>query len=214
MGKTPEIVASEGKSSATYGRRRYIMAEKEQKRIVARIGSAPISVPKGVDVTIGAENIVTVKGPKGTLEQSFHAELGIAQEDGIIRIERPNDEAHMRALQGLTRALLNNMVVGVTDGFRKSLDLVGTGYRVQQTGQNITLLVGYSHPVDIDAPDGITLTVDTPTHLLVEGCDKQQVGQVAATIRSVRKPDAYKGKGVRYTGEVVRLKPGKSAARA
>ncbi len=214
MGKTPEIVASEGKSSATYGRRRNIMAEKEPKRIVARIGSAPISVPQGVDVTIGAENIVTVKGPKGTLEQSFYAELGIVQEDGIIRIERPNDEANIRALQGLTRALLNNMVVGVTDGFQKSLDLVGTGYRVQQTGQNITLLVGYSHPVDVDAPDGITFTVETPTHLLIEGSDKQQVGQIAATIRSVRKPDAYKGKGVRYTGEVVKLKPGKSAARA
>ena len=190
------------------------MAVKEQKRIVARIGSAPISVPNGVDFSVDTENTVIVKGPKGTLEQRFNADLGIHQENGFFRVERPNDEANIRALQGLTRALLNNMVVGVTDGFQKSLDLVGTGYRVQQTGQNITLLVGYSHPVDIDAPEGITLTVDTPTHLLVEGCDKQQVGQIAATIRAVRKPDAYKGKGIRYTGEVVRLKPGKSAARA
>jgi large subunit ribosomal protein L6 len=185
-----------------------------QKRIVARIGSMPIEVLKGVEVTVGAENAVTVKGPKGTLEQSFHPELGIIQADDIIKIERPSDEAGIRALQGLTRAVLNNMVLGVTEGFQKSLDLVGTGYRVQQTGQNITLLVGYSHPVDIEAPAGITLTVETPTHLLVDGCDKQQVGQIAAVIRAVRKPDAYKGKGIRYTGEVVRLKPGKSAARS
>ena len=187
--------------------------DKEQKRIVARIGSLPIPVLRGVEVTVGAENFVTVKGPKGTLEQSFNTELKILQEDGVITIERPSDERQIRALQGLTRALLNNMVVGVSEGFQKSLELVGIGYRVQQAGQNVTFQVGYSHPVDFNAPAGITLTVESPTRLLIDGCDKQQVGQVAATIRAVRKPDAYKGKGIRYTGEVVRLKPGKSAAR-
>jgi large subunit ribosomal protein L6 len=186
---------------------------KEKRRIVARIGSMPIPVPSGVDVTLGADNEVMVKGPLGTLEQQFHSDLMIERQDGVIVIGRPSDTQYIRALQGLTRALLNNMVVGVTEGFTKRLELVGTGYRVQQTGENITLQVGYSHPVDIEAPSGITLTVEGPTRLSVAGCDKQQVGQIAATIRAVRKPDAYKGKGIRYSGEIVRLKPGKSAGR-
>jgi large subunit ribosomal protein L6 len=186
---------------------------KEKRRIVARIGSLPIVVPKGVDVTLGADNDVTVEGPRGTLRQQFHPSVSIDRQDEAIVIGRPSDEQQVRALQGLTRALLNNMVVGVTEGFQKNLELVGTGYRVVQSGLNITLQVGYSHPVDIEAPEGITLTVEGPTRLSVAGCDKQQVGQIAATIRSVRKPDAYKGKGIRYSGEVVRLKPGKSAGR-
>ena len=186
---------------------------KEKRRIVARIGSLPIAVPRGVDVTLGANNDVTVKGPRGTLQQQFHPSVSIDRQDEAIVIGRPSDEQQVRALQGLTRALLNNMVVGVTEGFQKNLELVGTGYRVVQSGLNITLQVGYSHPVDIEAPEGITLTVEGPTRLSVAGCDKQQVGQIAATIRSVRKPDAYKGKGIRYSGEVVRLKPGKSAGR-
>ena len=186
---------------------------KEKRRIVARIGSMPIPVPRGVDVTLGTDNDVMVKGPLGTLQQQFHPDLIIERQDSVIVIGRPSDAQRIRALQGLTRALLNNMVVGVTEGFTKRLELVGTGYRVQQSGENITLQVGYSHPVDIEAPTGITLTVEGPTRLSVAGCDKQQVGQLAATIRAVRKPDAYKGKGIRYSGEIVRLKPGKSAGR-
>ena len=186
---------------------------KEKRRIVARIGSMPIPVPRGVDVTLGTDNDVMVKGPLGTLQQQFHPDLMIERQDSVIVIGRPSDAQRIRALQGLTRALLNNMVVGVTEGFTKRLELVGTGYRVQQSGENITLQVGYSHPVDIEAPTGITLTVEGPTRLSVAGCDKQQVGQLAATIRAVRKPDAYKGKGIRYSGEIVRLKPGKSAGR-
>lgn len=186
---------------------------KEKRRIVARIGSLPVVVPRGVDVTLGADNDVTVNGPQGTLQQQFHPDVSIAQQDGVITVGRPSDHQRARALQGLTRALLNNMVLGVTEGFRKNLELVGTGYRVVQSGPNITLQVGYSHPVDIAAPPGITLTVEGPTRLSVAGCDKQQVGQTAATIRAVRKPDSYKGKGIRYSGEIVRLKPGKSAGR-
>ena len=186
---------------------------KEKRRIVARIGSMPIPVPRGVDVSLGTDNDVMVKGPLGTLQQQFNPHLMIELQDSVIVIGRPSDAQQIRALQGLTRALLNNMVVGVTVGFTKRLELVGTGYRVQQSGENITLQVGYSHPVDIQAPTGITLTVEGPTRLSVAGCDKQQVGQIAATIRAVRKPDAYKGKGIRYSGEIVRLKPGKSAGR-
>jgi large subunit ribosomal protein L6 len=186
---------------------------KEKRNVVARVGSKPIPVASGISVTIGDDYTVTVGGPRGTLTQVFHPRMQISQEDGVIRVERPSDLRLYRALQGLTRALLNNMIVGVTDGFQKSLDLVGTGYRVQQSGEGVTLQVGFSHPVEVQPPDGITLTVEGPTRLVVSGCDKQLVGQVAANLRAVRPPDSYKGKGLRYTGEQVRLKPGKAAAR-
>ena len=186
---------------------------KEKRNVVARVGSKPITIASGVRVTIGDDNTVTVDGARGTLTQSFHRQIRILLEDGVVRVERPSDLRLHRALHGLTRALLSNMVVGVTDGFQKSLDLVGTGYRVQQSGESVVLQVGYSHPVEVQPPGGITLTAESPTRLLVSGCDKQLVGQVAANIRAVRPPDSYKGKGIRYTGEQVRLKPGKAAAR-
>lgn len=190
------------------------MVEAKGKRnVVARVGSKPITIASGVRVTIDEDNMVTVDGSRGTLTQVFHRQMRIFQEDGVLRVERPSDLRQHRALHGMTRALLSNMVLGVTDGFQKSLDMVGTGYRAQQSGENLVLQVGYSHPVEVKPPDGITLTAESPTRLLVSGCDKQLVGQVAANLRAVRPPDSYKGKGLRYTGEQVRLKPGKAAAR-
>jgi len=185
----------------------------EKQRVVARVGDKPIPVAPGVEVSISEENLVRVKGPKGELTQAFHPEIIISLQDGVLRVDRPSEQRPFKAFHGLTRALLSNMVAGVTDGFEKTLDLVGTGYRVQQAGEGATLQVGFSHNVDIDPLEGVVLTVQSPTRLLVSGCDKQRVGQMAATIRAVKPPDHYKGKGIRYTGEVVRLKPGKAAAR-
>lgn len=185
----------------------------EKKRAVARVGDKPIPVVPGVEVSISEENLVRVKGPKGELTQAFRPEMIITLEEGVLRVDRPSEQRQFKAFHGLTRALLSNMVVGVTEGFEKILDLVGTGYRVQQAGTGATLQVGFSHNVDIEPLDGVELTVQSPTRLLVSGCDKQQVGQMAATIRAVKPPDHYKGKGIRYAGEVVRLKPGKAAAR-
>jgi len=186
---------------------------KEKRNVVARVGSKPIPVVADVHVTIDAYNTVTVGGPRGTLSQAVHRQISVLQEDGVIKVGRPSDLRHHRALHGLTRALLSNMIVGVTDGFQKALDLVGTGYRVQQSGDKVVLQVGFSHPVEFDPPQGIRVTAESPTRLVVAGCDKHQVGQVAAALRSIRPPDAYKGKGIRYVGEQVRLKPGKTAAR-
>jgi len=190
-----------------------VVKEKEKKRIVGRIGSKPIAIITGVEVEISADNYVTVKGKLGSLYQAFDPEMLIQSDGQTINIQRPSDQPHHRALQGLTRALLYNMVVGVTEGYQRFLELVGMGYRVQQDGVNLVFNVGYSHTVQVAPPEGITFTVESPTRVAVFGCSKQQVGQIAAQIRSIRKPDAYKGKGIRYFGEVIRLKPGKAAAR-
>jgi large subunit ribosomal protein L6 len=178
---------------------------------MSRIGRSPITVPSGVEVTIAADQ-VTVKGPKGTLARSVPGEITVRHEDGTLLVERPNDERHNRALHGLTRSLVNNMVVGVTDGFNKDLEIVGVGYRATARGANqIELALGFSHPVVVDAPDGVIFEVPAPTRISVKGIDKELVGQVAANIRKIRKPEPYKGKGVRYAGERVIRKAGKAA---
>ena len=190
-----------------------LVADKTKRRIVARVGSKPIVIPSGVDVNLEPDNRVSVIGPKGELTESFHPEIGIQLEESNIVVKRFSDHPRILALHGLTRALLNNMVIGVSEGYEKRLDLVGTGYRAQQSGSGIVLQVGFSHPVEIEPPEGITVLVESPTHLVITGCGKQQVGQFSATLRKIRPPDAYKGKGIRYTNEIVRLKAGKTAGR-
>jgi large subunit ribosomal protein L6 len=178
---------------------------------MSRIGRSPIPLPSGVDVTV-ADRRISVKGPKGTLERELPPDIMVRQEDGSLLVERPDDERRHRALHGLTRSLVNNMVVGVTDGFRKELEIVGVGYRATAQGPNrLDLALGFSHSVPVQAPEGITFEVPAPTRIVVIGNDKQAVGQVAADIRKLRKPEPYKGKGVRYAGEVVRRKAGKAA---
>jgi large subunit ribosomal protein L6 len=178
---------------------------------MSRIGKSPIPVPSGVEVTLAGRH-VSVKGPQGTLERDLPGEIVIRQQDGELLVERPNDERHNRALHGLTRSLVNNMVVGVTAGFTKELEIVGVGYRAAAQGPNrIELALGFSHPVVVDAPAGITFETPQPTRIVVKGIDKELVGQVAANIRKIRKPEPYKGKGVRYAGEVVQRKAGKAA---
>jgi large subunit ribosomal protein L6 len=169
----------------------------------------PVAIPGGVDVTIDGRQ-VTVKGPKGTLSLEIVQPIEVKQADGTITVTRPSDEGGIRALHGLSRSLIANMVTGVTDGYRKTLEIVGVGYRVQAKGKDLEFSLGYSHPVPVSPPDGITFRVETPTRLVVEGIDKQQVGEVAANLRKLRKPDPYKGKGVRYQGEQIRRKVGKA----
>jgi large subunit ribosomal protein L6 len=176
---------------------------------MSRIGRLPIQVPGGVEVTIEGRK-VTVKGPKGALSHTVVQPLEVKQEDGAITVTRPNDEDQNRALHGLSRTLIANMVAGVTQGYKKTLEIIGVGYRVQARGPNLEFSLGYSHPITVRPPDGITFTVEAPTRFSVEGIDKQQVGEVAANIRKLRKPDPYKGKGVRYQGEQVRRKVGKA----
>ena len=177
---------------------------------MSRIGKMPIPVPSGVDVTINGRD-VAVKGPKGALQYSVVAPIDITRDDdGTLRITRPDDERTSRALHGLTRSLIANMVTGVTQGFEKKLEIVGTGYRVQARGANLEFALGYSHPITVVPPEGITFTVEAPTRFSVSGIDKQKVGEVAANLRKLRKPDPYKGKGVRYAGEQIRRKVGKA----
>ena len=176
---------------------------------MSRIGKLPVPVPSGVDVQIDG-NVVTVKGPKGTLSHTVAAPITVEKGDGVLDVKRPDDERNSRSLHGLTRTLVNNMVVGVTDGYRKGLEIVGVGYRAQKTGDKLVLALGYSHPIEIDPPAGISFEVENPTRLAVVGIDKELVGQMAAKIRATRKPEPYKGKGVRYAGEQVRRKAGKA----
>ena len=176
---------------------------------MSRIGKKPVAIPSGVTVKIDGTT-VHVKGPKGELEQTFRPEMEIAQENGTIVIRRPSDQKTHRALHGLTRALIANMVTGVSEGYRRGLEIIGVGYRAEKKGKNLVLSVGYSHLVEYPEPAGITLTAPTPTTVLIEGIDKQRVGQVAAELRSVRPPEPYKGKGIRYQGEQVRRKAGKT----
>ncbi len=178
---------------------------------MSRIGKLPIAVPSGVDVAID-QSLVTVKGPKGTLSHTIAAPITVAKgEDGILEVQRPDDERNSRSLHGLTRTLIHNMVVGVTEGYEKKLEIVGVGYRVLPKGPTqLEFQLGYSHPITFDAPEGITFTVEGPTKLGVVGIDKQLVGEVAAKIRKLRKPEPYKGKGVRYSGEHIRRKVGKA----
>ena len=177
---------------------------------MSRIGKQPITLPAGVTVGFEPDGTVAVKGKLGELKSSFNKRITIKNEEGIVTVERPSDEKEVRALHGLTRALLANMVTGVSAGFAKQLDIVGVGYRAALAGKKLTLGLGYSHPVEIEAPEGITFEVPNPTTIIVKGIDKQHVGQIAANIRSKRPPEPYKGKGIRYHDEIVRRKVGKT----
>ena len=176
---------------------------------MSRIGKQPVQVPSGVEVTIDGRH-VTVKGPKGTLEHTVAEPIAVSFDDGLISVTRPDDERKSRSLHGLTRTLIDNMVVGVTQGYSKAMEIVGTGYRVAAKGSNLEFSLGYSHTIVVSAPEGITFAVESPTKFSVNGINKQQVGEVAANIRKLRKPEPYKGKGVRYADENVRRKAGKA----
>ena len=178
---------------------------------MSRIGRLPIAVPAGVTVTIAADNTVTVKGPKGELSQKINKDITVKQEGAELIVTRPSDAKNHRAMHGLYRSLINNMVVGVTKGFEKSLELVGVGYRAQaESAKKLVINIGFSHPVNVDAPENVSFATPAPTKIVVSGIDKQVVGAIAADIRAIRKPEPYHGKGIRYEGEVVRRKEGKT----
>jgi large subunit ribosomal protein L6 len=176
---------------------------------MSRIGRLPIAVPTTVDVTIEGRTL-TIKGPRGTLTRAIHPDMSVSREDTTIVVSRPTEQKTHKQLHGLTRTLINNMVIGVSDGYRKGLEITGVGYRAALNGKKLQLNLGYSHPIEIDPPEGISFEVETPTRLAVLGIDKELVGQIAAKVRSTRKPEPYKGKGVRYAGEQVRRKAGKA----
>ena len=180
---------------------------------MSRIGNKAITIPAGVEVSIAAGNEVTVKGPKGTLTSQFNPALGIKVEENVITVTRPNDEKHIKQLHGTTRALLANMVEGVSNGFVKELEIIGIGYRSAVSGKKLTLNVGYSHPIEFAIEDGLTVECTSATEIKISGIDKQRVGEFAANVRAVRKPEPYKGKGIRYKGEFVRRKEGKTAGK-
>ncbi|WP_108672003.1 50S ribosomal protein L6 [Peribacillus acanthi] len=177
---------------------------------MSRVGKKPIEIPTGVTVTIADDNTVTVKGPKGELTRSFNKDITISQEENVITISRPSEEKNHRALHGTTRAVLSNMVEGVSKGFERGLELIGVGYRAQKQGTKLVLNVGYSHPVEIEPEAGLEVEVPTNTKIIVKGANKERVGALAANIRGVRPPEPYKGKGIRYEGEFVRRKEGKT----
>ena len=180
---------------------------------MSRIGRMPVAIPAGVEIQVADGNLVTVKGPKGTLTQQLPANMTIKQEGAEMHITRPDDAKENRALHGLSRALLHNMVVGVTEGYKKELDINGVGYRAAKEGNKLILTIGYSHPVEVPEIDGITIEVPNPNHIVVHGCDKQKVGQFAAELREKRPPEPYKGKGIKYTDEVIRRKVGKTGVK-
>lgn len=180
---------------------------------MSRIGNKAITIPAGVEISVKAGNEVTVKGPKGTLTRQFSPVLGINIDGAVLTVTRPNEEKHTKQLHGTTRALINNMVVGVSEGYTINLELVGIGFRAAVSGKKLTMNIGYSHQVEIEAEDGITIACPSTTEVVVSGIDKQRVGEVAANIRATRKPEPYKGKGIRYKGEVVRRKEGKTAGK-
>ena len=180
---------------------------------MSRIGRAPIAIPAGVEIKVEDNNVVTVKGPKGTLTQQFNPNMAITMEEGVLHVTRPNDAKENRALHGLTRTLLHNMVVGVTEGYKKELDVNGVGYRVAKEGSKLVMNLGFSHQVTVEEIPGIEIEVPNPNKIVIHGCDKQQVGQFAAEVREKRPPEPYKGKGIKYTDEVIRRKAGKTGAK-
>ena len=180
---------------------------------MSRIGRAPIAIPAGVEIKVEDNNVVTVKGPKGTLTQQFNPNMTIAVEGAVVTVSRPNDAKENRALHGLTRTLVNNMVVGVTQGYKKELDVNGVGYRVAKDGNKLVMNLGFSHQVIMEEKDGITIEVPGPNKIIINGCDKQKVGQFAAEVREKRPPEPYKGKGIKYVDEVIRRKVGKTGAK-